>query len=57
LEMIDFAFTAMRDGIRMQFPELKTDEEVENVLRKRLDLLRRMDDRDLFVAAPPMELK
>jgi hypothetical protein len=55
LEQIDFAFVMMRDGIRMQFPELRTDEEVENVLRERLDLLRRMDDRGLFVAVPPAD--
>ena len=53
LELIDFAFAAMRDGIRCQFPEVSSKEAVENILRQRLDLLRKMDDRGLFVAAPP----
>lgn len=52
LEQIDFAFAAMRDGVRMQFPHAD-DIEVERILGERLDRLRRMDDRGLFVVATP----
>jgi hypothetical protein len=52
LEQIDFAFIAMRDGVRMQFPHAD-EAEVERVLAARLEKLRRMDDRGLFVIAAP----
>ena len=52
LEQIDFAYETMLGGVHMQFPEASS-EEASKILKQRLDVLRRMDDRGLFVPAPP----
>ncbi len=37
----------MRDGIRMQFPDAN-DEEVERILRERLDRIRRLEENGVY---------
>ncbi len=48
LEQIDFAFEVMLSGVKHQFPEA-TEEEANRILGQRLDRLRGMEDRGLFV--------
>lgn len=52
LEQIDFSYDMMLGGVHMQFPDASPEEALK-ILKQRLDLLRRMDDRGLFVPAPP----
>lgn len=52
-ELIDFAYEQMLGGVHMQFPKVSREEALQ-ILGKRLDRLRAMDDRKLFVPAPPL---
>jgi len=53
LELIDYAYEVMLGGVYMQFPEA-TPEEANAILSDRLDRLRAVDDKGLFVPAPPL---
>jgi hypothetical protein len=51
LEQIDVAFQVMLSGVKHQFPEA-TEPEARQILAERLDRLRSLDDRGLFIPAP-----
>jgi hypothetical protein len=51
LEQIDLAFQWMLAGVRMQFPEAN-EADARRILAERLDRLRSIQDRGLFIPAP-----
>ena len=48
LDQIEIAFAWMLDGVKQQFPGI-TDTEATDILSRRLDRIRRREDRGLFI--------
>ncbi|MEN3942658.1 hypothetical protein WJU23_15260 [Prosthecobacter sp. SYSU 5D2] len=53
MDLMDFSYEVMESGVRHDHPDA-TDEEVTQILRKKLSRLRHMDDRGIFF--PPRKV-